>query len=439
MEAVILLALILLNGAFAMSEIALVTTRKATLRRRAEQGDRGAAAAVRLGEEPTRFLSTVQIGITLIGVLNGVIGVSALAPPLAAWLREQGLGGQAADYLATGTVVALITYFTIVLGELVPKRLGQLNPESVARLVARPMEWLALVSKPLVRLLSGSTTLVLSLLGARDIPARPVTEEEIGALLAEGSHAGVIEIEEHQMVRNVFRLDDRQIGSLMVPRSEVVYLDVALPWEENRDRIVRSGHTRFPVVRKGVTNVLGVISARRLLRKTLLGEVPDLSADLQPPVFVPENLTGLELLQNFRSSGVQLMFVVDEYGEVLGVVTLRDLLEAITGEMNPRNPEDQWAVRREDGSWLLDGLIPVPELKDRLALDTLPDEERYHTLSGMLMLLLGRLPQTADRVEHAGWRFEIVDMDGKRVDKVLAAPLREDVSRADTPGAEPRN
>ena len=439
MEAAILLALVLLNGAFAMSEIALVTTRKATLRRRAEQGDRGAAAAVRLGEHPTRFLSTVQVGITLIGVLNGVLGESTLAPPFAAWLREQGLGEQAADYLATGTVVALITYFTIVLGELVPKRLGQLHPDSVARFVAQPMEWLALVSKPVVRLLSGSTTLVLRLLGARDVPARPVTEEEIRALLAEGSHAGVIEMEEHEMVRNVFRLDDRQIGSLMVPRREVICLDVDLPWEENRDRIVRSGHSRYPVVRKGLANILGVISARRMLSKALRGEVPELSVDLQPPVFVPENLTGLELLQNFRSSGVQLMFVVDEYGDVLGIVTLRDLLEAITGEMHARDAEDQWAVLREDGSWLIDGLIPVPELKDRLGLEALPEEERYHTLSGMLMLLLGRLPQTADRVEHAGWRFEVVDMDGKRVDKVLAAPLRENVSRTDTPGAEPRS
>ncbi len=337
-------------------------------------------------------------------------------------------------------MVALITYFTIVIGELVPKRLGQLNPEAVARLVARPMEWLALASKPLVRLLSGSTTLILTLLGAKDVPARPVTEEEIHALLAEGSHAGVIELEEHQMVRNVFRLDDRQIGSLMVPRSEVVYLDVELPWAQNRERIVQSGHSRFPVVRNGPANILGVISARRLLMKTLAGEAsPDLAADLQPPVFVPENLTGMELLQNFRTSGVQLMFVVDEYGEVLGIVTLRAMLEAITGEFAPRNAEDQWAVRRDDGSWLLDGLIPTPELKDRLGLAALPDEDRYHTLSGLVMLLLGRLPQTGDRVECQGWRFEVVDMDGKRIDKLLAVRMPADLTGSDTRGAAGRS
>jgi len=238
-------------------------------------------------------------------------------------------------------------------------------------------------------------------------------------------------------VRNVFRLDDRQIGSLMVPRSEVVYLDVELPWEVNRERILQSGHSRFPVVKKGAANILGVTSARRLLRKTLMGEVPDLAADLQPPVFVPENLTGMELLQNFRTSGVQLMFVVDEYGEVLGIVTLRDMLEAITGEFTPRTAEEQWAVRREDGSWLLDGLIPIPELKDRLELESVPEEDRYNTLSGMLMMLLGRLPQTGDTVEWQGWRFEVVDMDGKRIDKVLAA--RADFSRSDTPGAAGRS
>ncbi|HEX6319530.1 MAG TPA: hemolysin family protein [Burkholderiales bacterium] len=439
MEVGILLALILLNGAFAMSEIALVTTRRANLQQRAQAGDRGAAAAIRLGEEPTRFLSTVQIGITLIGVLNGVVGEATLAPPFAEWLRGRGLGETAAGYLATGVVVAVITYFTIVIGELVPKRLGQLNPEAVARRVARPMEWIALASKPLVRLLSGSTTLVLRMLGLKDLPARPVTEEEIHAMLAEGSHAGVIELEEHQIVRNVFRLDDRQLGSLMVPRSEVVSLDAELPWEQNRERILESGHSRFPVVKKGAANVLGVTSARRLLRKTLVGEVPDLAADLQPPVFVPENLTGMELLQNFRTSGVQLMFVVDEYGEVLGIVTLRDLLEAITGEFKPRNAEDQWAVRRDDGTWLLDGLIPVPELKDRLELGSLPDEERYNTLSGLVMMLLGRLPQTADRVECQGWRFEVVDMDGKRIDKVLAVRLETGLSRSGTPGAAPGN
>jgi putative hemolysin len=421
MEAAILLALILLNGAFAMSEIALVTARKGRLHKLAEQADVGAAAALRLHDEPTRFLSTVQIGITSIGILNGIVGEAALAPPLAEWLRGVGVEEKGAGYLATGLVVVLITYFTIVLGELVPKRLGQLNPEALARVVARPMEWLALISKPFVRLLSGSTELVLMLLGVQDRAAPRVTEEEIHYLLAEGSQEGVIEEHEKDMVRNVFRLDDRQIGSLMVPRRDVVYLDADRSWQDNIRRIEDSEHTRFPVVRGGLRDILGIISARVLLKKTLHGGTPDLKTELQPAVFVPESLTGMELLQNFRTSGTQLAFVVDEYGEVLGIVTLQDVLEAITGEFKPRSVEEEWAVRRADGSWLLDGLIPVAVLKDRLAINSVPEEERYHTLSGMLMVLLGRLPQTGDAADWAGWRFEVVDMDGKRIDKVLAA------------------
>jgi len=430
MDVAILLALILLNGAFAMSEIALVAARKGRLQPLAEEGDAGALAALRLHERPTQFLSTIQIGITSIGILNGIVGEAALAPLLAEWLHARGLEGKFVEYAATAAVVVLITYFTIVLGELVPKRLGQLDPEAVARHVARPMELLARIARPFVALLAGSTRLVLRALGLKDAQARPVTEEEIHALLVEGSESGAIEEEEHDIVRNVFRLDDRQIGSFMVPRREVVSLDVSLPWEENVKRIEESRHTRYPVVRLGLRDVVGVVSARGLLRRALRGQPPQWEVDAQPPVFVPESLTGMELLQNFRSSGVQLAFVVDEYGEVLGIVTLRDVLEAITGEFRSGRAEDQWAVMRDDGSWLLDGLMPVPELKDRLGLKALPEEERYHTVSGLLMMLLGRLPQTGDKADWDGWRFEIVDMDGKRIDKVLASALKSDTPPA---------
>ena len=430
MDVAIVLALILLNGAFAMSEIALIAARKGRLQPLAEKGDAGAQAALRLHQAPTQFLSTVQIGITSIGILNGVVGEAALSPLLTAWLQARGLEGRFVEYAATAAVVVLITYLSIVLGELVPKRLGQLDPEAVARRLARPMELLARITRPFVALLAGSTRLVLRVLGLKDAQARPVTEEEIHALLVEGSESGAIEEEEHDIVRNVFRLDDRQIGSFMVPRREVVSLDVALPWEENVKRLEDSGHTRYPVVRGGLRDIVGVISARNLLRRALRGQPPQWESDLQPPVFVPESLTGMELLQNFRASGVQLAFVVDEYGEVLGIVTLRDVLEAITGEFRSARAEDQWAVMREDGSWLLDGLMPIPELKDRLGLKALPEEERYHTLSGLLMMLLGRLPQTGDRTDWDGWRFEIVDMDGKRIDKVLAAALKSDTPPA---------
>lgn len=423
MEIAILLALILLNGLFAMSEIALVTARRARLQRQVEEGDRGAIEAIKLGEDPTRFLSTVQIGITSIGVLNGVVGESTLAQPLGVWLQGLGLPQTTAGYVATAIVVAGLTYFSIVLGELVPKRLGQMAPETIARLAARPISWLAVASTPFVKLLSGSTRLVLRILGVNTNRGPGVTEEEIHALLVEGSEAGIIEQHEHTMVRNVFRLDDRQLASLMVPRGDVVCLDVEVPLDENLKRIEESDHSRFPVVRGGMHDIVGVVSARQLLARRLRGEEADLMAAVQPAVFVPESVTGMELLENFRGSGGQIAFVIDEYGEVLGLVTLQDLIEAITGEFKPDSADEEWAIQREDGSWLLDGLIPIPELKDRIGLRQVPEEEkeRYHTLSGMLLLLLGRLPQTADSVQWQDWRFEILDMDGKRIDKVLAS------------------
>ena len=430
MEIAIRFALICLNGLFAMSEIALVTARKARLQKLIDEGDSGAEAAVKLGEDPTRFLSTIQIGITSIGVLNGIVGEAALAAPLATWLGGVGVPLPYGSYAATGLVVVLITYFSIVVGELVPKRIGQSYPETFARLVARPINLLAVATKPFVLLLSTSTRTLLRLLGVKETSGSPVTEEEIHAMLVEGTTAGVIESHEHTMVRNVFRLDDRQIGSLLVPRGDVVCLDVQDSFEDNLRRIEDSDHARFPVVRGGMDNILGVINARQWLSRTLRerqageGDIDhSLAAQpLQTALYVPETITGMELLDNFRLSDVHMAFVIDEYGEVQGIVTLQDLIEAITGEFQPRDPETSWALQREDGSWLLDGHIPVPELKDRLGLESVPEEERgrYHTLSGMVMLLTGRLPKVTDTVRWEDWKLEVVDMDGKTIDKVLA-------------------
>jgi putative hemolysin len=428
MEVAILAALIVLNGLFAMSEIALVTARKARLQKLIDEGDSAAAAAVKLGEDPTRFLSAIQIGITSISVLNGIVGEAALAQPLAAWLDGLGAPQPYASYGATGLVVVLITYFSIVVGELVPKRLGQSHPETLARLVARPIDALAMATKPFVRLLTVSTQALLKLMGVKDGSNNAVTEDEIHAMLAEGTSAGVIESHEHTMVRNVFRLDDRQIGSLMVPRADVATLDIEQPFEENLARIQQSDHARFPVVKGGLDNLLGVVNARQWLSRALQGEPRSLvEQPLKPPLYVPETVTGMELLDNFQSSDVQMAFVIDEYGQLQGIVTLQDLIEAITGEFHPRDPETSWAMQREDGSWLLDGHIPVPELKDRLRLGKVPEEERgrYHTLSGMIMLMSGRLPRLGDTAQWEGWRFEIVDMDGKIIDKVLASRLAE--------------
>ena len=427
MEVLFLFALIVLNGLFAMSEIALVTAKRSRLAKLAEDGERAAATALKLGQDSTRFLSTIQIGITSIGILNGIVGESALAAPLATTLQTLGMNPEPSHIIATAVVVLAITYITIVIGELVPKRLGQLNPEGIACLVARPMLTLSAITRPFGRLLSASTDTVLRLMGNPPQAMPSVTEEEIHAMLEEGSEAGVIEQQEHEMVRNVFRLDDRQLGSLMVPRADIVFLDVSQPLEENIQRVTESEHSRFPVCNGGLQSLIGVINAKQLLAKTLKGRLTEFTSQLQPCVYVPETLTGMELLDHFRTSGTQMVFVVDEYGEIQGLVTLQDMLEAVTGEFVPRNLEDSWAVQREDGSWLLDGLIPVPELKDTLELKNVPEEDKglYHTLSGLMMWLLGRMPRTGDIMTWESWNLEIVDLDGQRIDKVLASKITE--------------
>ncbi len=434
MDVALLVFLILLNALFAMSEMALTASRKARLQVMVETGDAGAQAAMILHDNPTKWLSTVQIGITSISVLNGIVGDAAFSAPFAKWLHETfAIHDRAAEVTATAMVVVTITFLTIIFGELVPKRIGQMYPESVARLVAQPMEWISLIARPFVKLLSWCTEATLKLIGIRGGPDRSVTEEEIKASLEEGLDAGVIEAQEHQMVRNVFRLDDRQVGSMMIPRAEIVWLDVASTPEDVLRLIGDDEHSRYPVCRGGLDDVIGVISAQSLLQQTMRGLPLSLTDKLQAPVFVPETLSGMELLDHFRASSAQMVFVVDEYGEVQGVITVRDVLEAITGEFTTPTDGDSWAVQRADGSWLFDGLIPVPELKDRLVLKDLPEEDRgrYNTLAGMIMLLLGRLPNTADAVEWEGWRFEVVDLDGKRVDKVLASAVAASAQQAE--------
>lgn len=432
MDLTLLVLLILLNGLFAMSEMALTASRKARLQVMVEGNEAGAQAAMDLHENPTKFLSTVQIGITSIGVLNGIVGEAAFAQPFAQWLvLGFDVDQRTASLGATALVVVVITILTIIFGELVPKRLGQMFPEPVARLVARPMNWLSTATRPLVALLTLSTNAVLRLLGITGTLSRSVTEEEIAASLEEGLESGVIEAQEHQMVRNVFRLDDRQIGSMMIPRAEIVWLDETESLENLLKIVADSGHTRYPVCRGSLDDVRGVVGVGSLLPPLARGELPVLADHLEAPVFVPETLSGMEVLEHFRAAGTAIVFVVDEYGAVQGVITERDLLEAITGEFGNATGDDAWAVQRPDGGWLMDGMIPVPELKDRLEIKELPEEDRgrYNTLAGMIMLLLGRLPRTADAVLWEGWRFEVVDLDGKRVDKVM-------VTRTETPGED---
>lgn len=428
MEFLLIVFLTLLNGVFAMSELALAASRRARLASMAEEGDKGAQAALALLGNPNQFLSTVQVGITSIGVLNGIVGEAAFSEGLGLWLQGLGVTARVSAVAATATVVTLITFTTIIFGELVPKRIGQLHPEAVARWVSRPMLWLAQAAKPFVRLLSGTTAAVLKLLRIDTNAARPVTEEEIAASLEEGVDAGLIEAHEHQMVQNVFQLDDRPLASLMVPRSDIEWLDAGCTVAESLQRAGHEGergaHSWYPVCRGSLEDVVGIISVGKLLSLGM-SHAGTIEAHALPAVFVPETLTGMELLEQFRARSGRLVFVVDEYGVVQGLVTPGDLLEAITGELQPVAQVDAWATQREDGSWLLDGMIPVAELKVRLGIEALPDEDRgrYNTAAGLLMAVSGHLPATGERIECAGWLFEVVDLDGRRVDKVLAAPL----------------
>ena len=427
MNFLLIALLTLINGVFAMSELALASSRKARLTAMAQAGDTGAQAALALLENPTRFLSSVQVGITSIGMINGILGEAAFSESLARILLRFGMPEAGAGVLATAIVVTIITYITIVFGELVPKRIGQLYPEAVARLVARPMTWVARVASPFVRLLSLSTQGVLALLSVDNDAARAVTEEEITASLAEGREAGVIEVHEHQMVQNVFRLDERSLTSLMVPRSEVAWLDasnsVAEALELAGDAGENGVHSWYPVCRGTLDDVIGVISVARLLE--LGWAAPGhIGEHVQPADYLPETLSGMELLEQFRAKRGRLLFVVDEYGVVQGIMTPRDLLEAITGELHPDIALDAWAVAQDDGSWILDGQVPISELKARLDISELPDEARgrYTTLAGFLMAEWGSLPTVGETIESAGWSFEVIALEGRRVERVRAQP-----------------
>jgi putative hemolysin len=422
MDFLLIAFLTLLNGLFAMSEMALASSRKARLAAMAEAGDGGAQAALKLMDQPTRFLSTVQVGITSISVITGIVGEAAFSAELAGWLRSHGFPQKPSGVTATAIVVTIITYINILFGELVPKRIGQLHPEAVSRFAARPMRWLSKAASPFVKLLSASTQAVLKLLAIDTTKQRGMTEEEIAHSLEEGVDAGVIEQHEHQMVRNVFHLDDRPLTSMMVPRSDVIWLDAATTV---RDALRRAGegevHSWYPVCRGSLDDVIGVISVSRLISLGPAHEGP-VEPHAVPALFVPETLSGMELLEQFRMQAARIVFVVDEYGVVQGLITPHDLLEAITGELQPAVDTEAWATPRGDGSWLLDGLMPVSELKARLDIRELPEEDkgRYNTLAGLLMSLSGHLPRPGERIDCGDWVFEVVDLDGRRIDKVLA-------------------
>lgn len=422
MDLLIIAVLILMNGVLAMSELAVVSSRKARLRQLADAGDPRAGAALTLSEHPGPFLSTVQIGITAVGILAGAFGEATLARDLAQWVAQWPLLAPHSQAVALAIVVTVVTYLSVVVGELVPKQIALHNPERIARWVAPPMRALARAAKPLVWTLSASSAVLLRLLGSRPRAEEAVSEEDIRRMIRIGAQAGVLEKTEHDLVKNVFRLDDRSVTSLMTPRAQIVFLDLEAGDAAARKVLASGVHARYPVCRGGLDNLVGVVSARKLLARALAGAPLDVAAAARPAFTVPPWLSGIDLLEQFRRHGATLALVVEPSGEVLGMVTQHDVLEAIVGGIAPGEPPP-W-TRRKDGSWLVDGMVFVDEVKDRLGLRRLPEEDtaEYETLGGLVMAAIGRLPEVADTFEWEGWRFEVVDMDGKRVDRVLITP-----------------
>ncbi|MBD2103814.1 hemolysin family protein [Leptolyngbya sp. FACHB-261] len=426
-EILLVFLLILANGIFSMSEMAVISARKARLQQWASEGDGKAQAALDLANAPNNFLSTVQIGITLVGILAGAFGGATIAEPLAAIFSRVPLLAPYSQALGLGIVVAVITYLSLVVGELVPKRLALNNPERIASTVATPMGQLSKIAAPVVHLLGMSTDLVMRMLGIRASTEPPITEEEIQVLIEQGTQAGMFEQAEQDMVERVFRLGDQQVSALMTPRRQVVWLDLDDSLEENRHKMLNSIHSRFPVCQGSLDNVLGIIQVKDLFARSTFDEPLDLTTSLRQPLVVPESTQGLKVLESFKQTGMHTALAVDEYGGVQGLVTLYDILEAIVGDVPSvgEHTEPQ-AVQREDGSWLLDGLLTVDEFKDLFDLEELPGEERgsYQTLGGFVLMYLGHIPSSSEHFEWGGLRFEVVDMDGNRVDKVLVMAVK---------------
>jgi len=429
-EILLIILLALFNGVLAMAEIALVSARKVRLRQRAQEGDRGAQAALELAGSPGRFLSTVQIGITLVGILAGAFGGATLAEEMAAWFARLPLLAPYNEALGLGVVVIGITYLSLILGELVPKQLALNAPEKISALLARPLRLLSKVSAPAVFLLDGSSRLILRLLGTRPSEEPPITEEELKHLLKQGTRAGVFEEGEQEIVVRALRLGERRIGELVTRRGAMVALDVEDPPEVNWSKVDASEHFYFPVYEGTPDRILGMVSVKDLWHRIRAGETPDLRSLLHEPLYLPEGMSALRALERLRETGSHLALVIDEYGGIEGLVTLNDILQAIVGEL-PRTKEDEpMVLPRDDGSWLLDGMLPLADLREILGLTAAEAEEleEFRTVGGFVMGLSGRIPETGDHFDWNGWRLEVVDMDYRRVDKVLVARAAERVT-----------
>ena len=426
-EVFVILAIIVINAVFVLSEMSVASSRKARLQERVNDGDKRAATALKLIEDPNLFLATVQIGITLVGVFLGAVGGARFSAPLSGLLAQIPAIAPYAQSLSLAIVVIVITFVSIVLGELVPKRIALHNPERLASLLAGPMLFISTLFKPFVWLLGRITDLILKLMGVEPGTEPPVTEEEIQLLIDQGTQAGVFEEAEHDMVEGVFSLADQRVYSLMTPRPDVVWLDISDSIEDIRQKLADTNFSRFPVRQGSLDAIVGIVRARDLLVPSLNNEPIVLKNLLKPAFFVPETMFASRALEVLKEKGTDMLLVIDEFGALQGLLTITDILEEIVGEMENEEPQ---ATQRQDGSWLLDGMLEVDEFKEIFDLPMLPHEDEYETLSGFVMVSLGRLPQATDRFEWHGLRFEVIDMDGRRVDKVLVTTLP---SRPPTP------
>lgn len=426
---IIILILIIINGIFAMSEIALISARKVRLQQMSKDGSRSAQVALDISENPNKLLSTVQIGITLIGILTGALGGASISSYLSLIFQDINWLKPYSETLSVAIVVLLTTYFSLVIGELIPKRLGLNSPEKIAAAVALPMKAISWLTSPIVKLLSASTDIGLKILGIEKSKDPIITEEEIKVLMKQGTQSGIFDSAEEDMVTGIFRFGGRYIDSIMTPRTEIEWIDMEEPFEAILDQVINSNHSRFPVATGELDNVLGMVLAKDLLSQSLNGATPSILDLIQPPLFVPDSTSALKALDLIKEAGAHAALVIDEFSGVLGMVTLYDVLKSIVGSIPTAGEEEEiQIVERDDGSWLLDGLLAIDEVKELLGIETLPEEDRvgFQTLGGFMMTMLDSIPETGQHFDVYSLRFEIVDMDGRRVDKVLVQPFSPD-------------
>ncbi|AXV38670.1 MAG: hypothetical protein CIT01_10855 [Methanobacterium sp. BRmetb2] len=431
LEVSVVLILIILNGLFAMSEIAIVSSRKIKLQKMANNGNKKAFIALELANTPNLFLSTVQVGITLIGILAGAFGGATISVQLNNYLSTIPVIAPYSETLSILIVVLIITYLSLIIGELVPKRLAMNSPEKISIKIAKPMKILSTITLPVVSFLSFSTEMVLKLFGVRETDEGLVTEDEIKLLIEEGIEAGTVEKEEEDIIKRVFRLDEQKIGTVMTPKTEIIWLDLEDPADVNRNKIIESERSIFPVGCDGLDNLQGVVQTKDILSSTLKHEEIDLKSNLKKPLIVPETLPTLEILKIFKQNSdyIHMALIVDEYGSIEGLITLNDILEAIVGDIPAIDePDEPRAIQRKDESWLIDGYLPIDEFKGIFNMEKLPKEDisNFNTVAGFLMSYTGKIPETGETFQWNDFSFEIMDKDGNHIDKILVKKLEQE-------------